>query len=165
MGQNTSLIETELNYGERSSGCGAATTIAPGSKSQTIANLIEVARANHFEDNPTEALAALLQAIQLNAGQEEADRVMETLRNELGTDLASDIDTRQERMERAIQIVQELVADDSTLLYQQDRQDILRHAMEDGSSVVCTKCNAVVANHRWQQHAKYWCEAISVESG
>ena len=123
-----------------------------------IAKLIEYARSN-YEKNPTEALHALLQALKLNGGQESADKALDLLRSELGDEIADHVENHHCRKERAIAAVQELLHDENTFLHQRGKQDILRQAMEDGSSVVCTKCNACVSAARWQQHQMYWCEA------
>ena len=44
---------------------------------------------------------------------------------------------------RAMEIVEQLLNDESTFLYAQGRSHILQQAMEDGSSVVCTRCGDV----------------------
>ena len=33
--------------------------------------------------------------------------------------------------------------------------------MENGSSVVCCKCDALVAKDRWQQHRDKWCPMLT----
>ena len=130
-------------------------------KSDEIRTLMTFAR-NKYEENPTEALSALLQALTLNGGN--ADHAMDRLRNELGDDIADHVSsstyTRQQRLERAMAVVEELLQDENTILYQQGRQDLLRQTMQDGSSVVCSNCNDVVSSSRWQQHQQYWCSAI-----
>jgi len=127
--------------------------------SERIAHLIHYAHSS-YEENPTEALSALMQALTLNGGQGSVDRAMYHLRNELGDDVADLVTDRHARMQRAVRIIEEMLRDESTFLYQRGKQDILRQAMEDGSSVVCTKCNAMVSAMRWQQHRDYWCSSI-----
>ena len=39
--------------------------------------------------------------------------------------------------------------------------EILRQAMENGSSVVCCKCDALVAKDRWEPHRDKWCPMLS----
>lgn len=128
--------------------------------SQHIQHLIHYARDN-YQENPTESLAALLQAMTLNSGKEAADVAMERLRDELGEDIADHIGTYQDRAERAMAIVEMLLSDENTELFKQGKQDLLRQTMEDGSSVVCRRCNDVVASTRWQQHQQYWCRAAN----
>jgi hypothetical protein len=130
-------------------------------RTQDISRLLSYARTN-YEENPTESLAALLEAVTLNSGPQAADQVMIRLRCELGDDLADHIGSHHFiRRERAQAVLQRLLDDDSTELFRQGRQDILRQSMEDGTSVLCSRCNAVVACTRWQQHAKWWCTANS----
>lgn len=124
-----------------------------------ISSLIDYARHN-YQENPTESLAALMQALTLNSGKASAQHAMERLRHELGDDIADHIGNRHLRMQRAIDLVQELIHDENSILYQNGQQDLLRQTMEDGSSVVCVKCGAVVASNRWQQHQSYWCDSI-----
>ena len=126
---------------------------------QQISDWIDYARSN-YQVNPTEALAALMQAMTLNTGKASADRAMEHLRVELGDDIMNHVGSHSARMERAMAIVDDLLHDSTTFLYQSGQQDLLRQTMEDGSSVVCVKCNAVVGSTRWQQHQQFWCQAI-----
>jgi formylmethanofuran dehydrogenase subunit E len=144
----------------------ALTTITMSSdgKNQSvhISNLIQYAHTN-YEENPTEALSALLQALTLNSGQASADLAMGRLRDELGEELSDHVENKHKRTERAIAIVEEMLQDESTFLYQRGKQDILRQAMEDGSSVVCTKCNSMVSSARWQHHQTYWCQDLEEE--
>ena len=141
------------------------TTNATGTtvKSQNIQHLISYAR-DHYQNNPTESLAALLQAMTLNSGPQAATHAMDRLRNELGDDIADHIGSHTERTDRAMAILQELLEDESTELFRQGRQDILRQTMEDGSSVVCSRCYAVVASTRWQQHQELWCSANDTDN-
>ena len=61
---------------------------------------------------------------------------------------------------RAMEVVKQLLDDTSTFLYAQGRQHILQQAMEDGSSVVCSRCGDMVSRERWAQHSEYWCSAL-----
>ena len=129
------------------------------SKSEHIAYRINYAK-EHYETNPTDSLLALMEALTLNNGEAAADQAMSRIRSELGPEIADHVENRQGRMERAVQIVQEMLNDESTFLYEQGNSHLLQQAMEDGSSVVCTRCNAMVKSSRWQQHQEFWCEAI-----
>lgn len=153
MGQSASLSSSDRPPTFAGSGGGG------GNGNQQIRHLIDYAR-DHYQENPTESLAALLQALTLNSGAESAQLAMNRLRNELGDDIANHIGSHHGRMERAVRIVEELCMDKSTFLYEQGREDLLRQTMEDGSSVVCSKCTSVVSSQRWQQHQRYWCPAL-----
>lgn len=50
-----------------------------------------------------------------------------------------------------------------TLLSEVGDEDLLRQAFEDGSSVVCRRCQALVPAARWEQHRDVWCSAIPEE--
>lgn len=95
----------------------------------------------------------------MSAGQESADRAMDRVRSELGNEIANHVLDVNDRKNRAVQIVREMLEDESSFLYEQGRQDILRQTMEDGSSLYCTSCGGVVPSARWQQHQSFWCEA------
>lgn len=134
------------------------------SKADNISYLIDYAKQN-YESNPTDSLLALMQALTLNGGKEAADQAMARVKSELGSEIADHVLDRQGRMERAVKIVEEMLQDETTMLYQQGNQHILKQAMEDGSSVVCSKCNGMVPASRWQQHQEYWCDAIDISEG
>ena len=68
--------------------------------------------------------------------------------------------TKREMTLRAIAVVQELLNDTNTILYSRGKQHILQQAMEDGSSVVCTKCGDMISRERFHQHQQYWCRDI-----
>lgn len=129
-------------------------------KSKEISSLIQFAQS-HFEESPTDALSALMQAMTLNSGHVKANEAMDRIRGELGEEVAGHIMDRTGRMRRAARIVQELLEDESTLLYQRGQQHILQQAMEDGSSLVCIKCNGMIPVARWQQHQSFWCESAA----
>lgn len=132
-------------------------------RADNIQQLIHFARDN-YASSPSESLACLMQALTLNSGQASADTAMIRLRQELGDDLADHVGNHSYRMERAVQMVEALLRDESTFLFQQGCQDILRQTMEDGSSVVCSNCGDVVASARWQQHQQYWCRVVVADA-
>jgi hypothetical protein len=140
----------------------AAATSNP--QSNEISSLIHFAQSN-FEENPTNALSALMQAMTLNSGQAKADQAMSRIGQELGPEFAGHVMDRTGRMQRATRIVQELLEDESTLLYQRGQQHILQQAMEDGSSLVCKKCNGMIPAARWKQHENFWCDSTENTAG
>jgi hypothetical protein len=68
--------------------------------------------------------------------------------------------TEREMTLRAMELVQEMLNDTSTILYAQGRQHLLQQAMEDGSSIICSGCGDMIARERWRQHAEYWCRGL-----
>ena len=134
-----------------------------------IASLLDYAHSN-YETNPTDSLTALLEALRLNApstaeGQAAASAALSQVRSSLGDDIATHVLDVDARRQRAVEVVRKLLADESSLLYQSGREDLLRQTMEDGSSVVCGRCGGVVSSDRWRQHRTYWCEANENEEG
>ena len=128
-----------------------------------VAGLLQFARANH-ETNPTDSLTALLEAMRLGApdaqsGHQAAEAAMTRVRAAVGDDIADHVADVDGRRRRAVEMVRGLLDDQSTILFEQGREDILRQTMEDGSSVVCGRCGGVVPADRWRQHQQYWCDA------
>jgi hypothetical protein len=130
-----------------------------GTQAEQISYCIQYAKRN-YETNPTDSLRALLEALTLNGGKAAADQAMDRLNVALGPEITRHVVDRQTRWEQAVHMVEQLLQDESTLLYQQGKQHILQQALEDGSSVVCSLCNGMVPVTRWQQHQEYWCEAV-----
>jgi hypothetical protein len=65
----------------------------------------------------------------------------------------------QKQTDVARSMVQSLLQQD-TLLQEVGDEDLLRQAFEDGSSVICRRCQALVNGARWEQHRDVWCSAI-----
>ena len=145
---------------------------------EEIAHLLQYARSS-YTSNPSDALSALMGALTLSSGNTAAQQAMQRIRNELGDVVADSIsfssssyhhqqqeqyysqeESRQMTI-RAMEIVEQLLNDKSTFLYAQGRQHILQQAMEDGSSVVCTKCGDMIKADRIEQHVEYWCRSVS----
>lgn len=146
---------------------------------EEIAHLLQYARSS-YTSNPTDALSALMGALTLSSGNAAAHVAMERIRSELGDAVADSISSsssshyqqqqhqqhysQEESMEmtrRAMEIVEQLLNDKSTFLYAQGRQHLLQQAMEDGSSVVCTKCGDMIKADRIEQHVEYWCRNVA----
>lgn len=131
---------------------------------QQIAELLQYANSS-YNSNPTDALSALMDALTLHSGPNAAQQAMNRIRTELGSTIANCVAQHQSLSERemtlrAMAVVEEMMNDTSTFLYAQGRQHILQQAMEDGSSVVCSKCGDMVKAERWTQHSTMWCRAI-----
>ena len=154
-------------------------------QNEEIANLLQYARSSYVS-NPNDALSALMGALTLSSGSNmAAQQAMHRIRTELGDVVAdrlnynnnqqqqyhqqqqqqsyySDDESRQMTI-RAMEIVEQLLNDESTFLYAQGRSHILQQAMEDGSSVVCTRCGDCIKAERIEQHVQYWCRSIEEE--
>jgi len=104
------------------------------------------------------ALSALLHAVRLSHPDGERG-VFSFL------DMAKEMMSIQRRQDEydeineALIVVEKLMNADS-LLHDMGDTDILRDAYEDGSSVICRKCSALVKKCRWKQHSLRWCPAL-----
>ena len=143
---------------------------------EEIAHLLQYARSS-YTSNPSDALSALMGALTLSSGNNAAaQHAMQRIRSELGDVVADSISSSsslqyqqqqqhysqeesREMTRRAMEIVEQLLNDKSTFLYAQGRQHLLQQAMEDGSSVVCTKCGDMIKAERIEQHVEYWCRS------
>lgn len=134
-----------------------STSSGSGNADERISNLITFAR-EHREVRPLDALSALMEAVALDAGPDAARDATARVRDRLGGGLCDLVDAKA-RTRRAEAVVDELLRDESTLLFQRGKSHLLRQAMEDGSSVVCRRCGAMIKADRWRQHKDFWCEA------
>ena len=125
---------------------------------QCVGQLLRVARAkiSEGEGGAEDALAALLHAVRITQGEDAIMDVLEGAKRRADEEAAAsehaDAHTVALRMSRLLE------ADKTTLLYEQGLSQVLRSAFEDGSSVVCSACNALVPRARFTQHQLYWCE-------
>jgi hypothetical protein len=112
-------------------------------------------RKSIADENPNEALSSLLEAIRISQGEEAIMGILDAAKKRA----AEEIDSDEGMMHAAVKMSMYLQNDDSSLLYQNGRTDILRDAFEDGSSVVCPSCGSLVPRARAEIHSKFWCEA------
>ena len=149
---------------------------------EQIASLLQFAQSS-YTTNPSDALSALMDALTLSTGSNAAaQNAMVRIRSELGDSVADSVRLRpslhhstapaaaatsplsdREMTQRAMGVVQQLLNDTSTILYSRGKQHILQQAMEDGSSVVCSKCGDMISRERISQHTNFWCRAIEEE--
>lgn len=125
---------------------------------EAVEMLLTITRSEIAENNPQQALAALLHAIRLTRGE---DAIMEVL-SEAKRKCMAEIDQQvaRESLAQANKIIELLMSQD-TFLSERGEEDILKDAFEDGSSVVCSKCGGLVAKARWDSHSTMWCPALS----
>lgn len=186
MGNESSIPSSNASYAGASidrndnNNYGGGSTTQQHSRSDEISSLIHFAKSN-YETKPDESLSALMQAMTLNSGPEKANEAMRCIQAELerrdaqggmfsfqypsansGHETSSSYfspNGSQDKLERISKIVQDLLTDRSTYLYQMGQQHILQQAMQDGSSMICPKCKGMIPVRRFQQHEEYWCTA------
>ena len=110
-----------------------------------------------------QALAHLLSAIAITKGPEN---VLSTL------DAAKTREAQREAQLKSLQkehdrlVLAEAtrashtLCQSSSILKDHGVEEILRDAFEDGSSVVCATCHALVKVSRWDAHCNHWCPAL-----
>uniref|UniRef100_A0A7S0A3Q4 C2HC zinc finger plants domain-containing protein n=1 Tax=Pyrodinium bahamense TaxID=73915 RepID=A0A7S0A3Q4_9DINO len=92
--------------------------------------------------DPDGALACALQAMQLSAGPSAAIAARQAAEHSC-----------------AVQICEEILRRGG-ILADRGHAAVLRKALEDGTSVVCTRCAALVAKQRMEAHRTHWCTML-----
>mmetsp|Transcript_4323 Transcript_4323/g.9291 ORF Transcript_4323/g.9291 Transcript_4323/m.9291 type:complete len:169 (-) Transcript_4323:217-723(-) len=95
------------------------------------------------DGDPEGALSCALQALCLSAGP---------------TAMAAAA-WRASQRESALQVCREILQRGG-ILVDRGHGQILKKTLEDGSSVVCTKCGALVASSRAEAHRSFWCPSL-----
>lgn len=122
---------------------------------QAVEMLLNMSRKEIRHGHMTEALAAVLHAIRLTRGEDAI------------TDVLDQAMLRSQREHQPSRMMDELAAaramsrklvTQETILLERGEETILKDAFEDGSSVVCCKCGALVPRLRADAHTLYWCD-------
>lgn len=123
---------------------------------QLISIFLQLSRDRISEGNGHEALSAVINAIRVSTGADEAGlmRILDEAR------IRASMEQRRTLHEQAYQCCVDLVNQD-TLLAEMGDENILVDAFQDGSSVICQKCKGLVPVDRAEQHSKYWCETLN----
>jgi predicted ArsR family transcriptional regulator len=124
---------------------------------QAVEMLLSITRSEIAENNPEQALSALLHAIRLTRGEDAIMQVLDEAKRRCAE--AIDQQVSRESVAQARRI-SELLMNEDTLLSERGDEEILKDAFEDGSSLVCRKCGGLVAKVRWDSHASTWCPAL-----
>mmetsp|Transcript_86515 Transcript_86515/g.253248 ORF Transcript_86515/g.253248 Transcript_86515/m.253248 type:complete len:140 (-) Transcript_86515:80-499(-) len=96
--------------------------------------------------DPDAALACALRALQLSAGSSVALAAQQAAAHSCATQVCEEILRR------------------GGILAERGRGAVLRQALEDGTSVVCTHCGALVAQPRMEAHRARWCAMLGDNS-
>ena len=126
-------------------------------RNQAVELLLHETRKKLVDDNPNEALCTLLEAIRLTQGEESIIGILDEAKKRVAEESLNFTDNDMLIAAQRMSIY--LQSDESSLLYEVGRTDILRDAFEDGSSVVCPDCNSLVPRARAEIHQQYWCSA------
>ena len=106
------------------------------------------------------ALSHLLSAIAITRGPENVLSVLDKAKER--EERISSLQREHDRLvlAEAARTSQEL-CENSSILKENGIEEILRDAFEDGSSVVCTRCDALVKASRWEAHFNLWCPVLN----
>ena len=157
---------------------------------EVVGRLLAMSRGAVADGDSQLALATVLHAIRLTKGNEaiaglldEAKRAATVAaaaaaggreggaprrRSCCGRGVSDDDDEEDDcaaERDAMMSVVRDLAAQTDSIVAERDpsRTAVLHDAFVDGSSVVCTRCNALVARSRWTAHSTMWCDAL--ESG
>lgn len=119
--------------------------------------LLTISRSEIADNNPQQALAAVLHAVRLTRGEDAILEVLEEAKRRCRAEV--DQQVMRESLEQARLMSEHLMSQD-TFLSERGDEVILKQAFEDGSSVVCRGCGGLVAKARWESHTSLWCPAI-----
>lgn len=117
-----------------------------------------------FNGEKEAALASVINAIILLKGESAVlgiiDQVKDNMRKRID-DMYNE-ESRGIDLKTALKMCDDLLQQD-TILSERGDEDILVDAFQDGSSVICKRCNALIPVNRSEAHQLYWCDAIEVE--
>lgn len=120
------------------------------SSSSSIQALIEQTR-NHIADGSgKDALETLIRAIVANTGEASVIPLLAQLNQDMSRQRELQL---YQQMENLLHHLQH----DESILQEYGDEDILIDAFQDGSSVICQKCQGLIKVDRAEEHAKYWC--------
>jgi len=102
------------------------------------------------------ALALLMNSVRLSHGEEAAEQLLRE-----GRRLFHHEGSNEERAD-ALDMLRNR---DSLLAERGEDASILQDAFRDGSSVLCRRCQGLVARARWEAHTTRWCPKLRDASG
>ncbi len=120
-----------------------------------------------FEGEKDGALAAVINAIILLKGENAVLGIIDQVKAQMKRRIDEMYDENNGMgggidLETALKMCDDLF-EQNTILAERGDENILVEAFQDGSSVVCNKCNALIPVVRIEPHRLYWCEAIDDE--
>lgn len=120
---------------------------------ELIGKLIEESRRLVSEGSGSAALETLIKAIIANTGEQSVMRILDAANER------AKLEKQKEIRQMMRKCCEDLVQADS-LLAEVGDENLLVEAFQDGSSVICQRCNGLVAVDRADAHSKFWCPAL-----
>jgi hypothetical protein len=137
-------------------------------KDVKVASLLQKSRSLIAEGKPNQALENVIEAIRMTQGEGAIMKILDVAKQNAVAQRNHEIENSGTKINEkfylaeAIQASSNLLQQESILSDMGDGSEIiLKQAFEDGSSVICQRCNGLVSRVRWISHCDYWCPAIS----
>ncbi|GMI17025.1 hypothetical protein TrLO_g15305 [Triparma laevis f. longispina] len=105
-------------------------------------------------DDPVGALDELLSKVKISHGIQGVNYILNHIQSKISPSPESSLSAAYE--------ILDTVLSEPSLLQSQGREDIIKHAFEDGSTSYCKNCKGMIKKERWAQHVEYWCPGIEV---
>jgi hypothetical protein len=121
-----------------------------------VRTLLISTRSNIEEGNRDAALSSILQAICLTRGEGAIFQVLDEAKRKI------DVNFKHEEHNASLEAAHKALEDmlsSKSFLSERGEEDILQDAFEDGSSVICSTCGALIPAQRAEAHSKFWCPA------
>ena len=140
-------------------------------RKMAVEQLVDLARLAIDNNDSEKALAYALNAARLSSGGDEDAlmKCLDTAKSRASIQrqyIMNNYNYTEEQASKyaaARAICDDMISRGSIMQdhYKEGQGDkILKDAMEDGSSLVCVRCGALIARSRLEQHKKYWCDKI-----
>ena len=124
---------------------------------RVVGLLLDHTRSKIAEGSKVDALAALLHAIRISSGEDSIISIIDKAKKKVEGDYS--LNQNSAAIAAATDALKMMLLQDS-FLSERGQEDILRDAFEDGSSIICQKCNGLVSQSRWKAHSLSWCPSI-----
>lgn len=125
---------------------------------RVVGLLLDHTRSKIAEGCKDDALAALLHAIRISTGEDSIISIIDKAKKKVECDYS--LNQNSAAITAATDALKMMLLQDS-FLSERGQEDILRDAFEDGSSIICQKCNGLVSQSRWNAHRMSWCPSIA----
>eukprot|EP00670_Eutreptiella_braarudii_P018232 CAMPEP_0174368018 /NCGR_PEP_ID=MMETSP0811_2-20130205/87502_1 /TAXON_ID=73025 ORGANISM="Eutreptiella gymnastica-like, Strain CCMP1594" /NCGR_SAMPLE_ID=MMETSP0811_2 /ASSEMBLY_ACC=CAM_ASM_000667 /LENGTH=177 /DNA_ID=CAMNT_0015511143 /DNA_START=18 /DNA_END=551 /DNA_ORIENTATION=+ len=123
---------------------------------------LQAAREKIASGNCMEALNHLIEAIRKTEGEEGIIPALDRAKAHAKEAREQDASASKPISSADFQT---LMDGDGTLLEETGQEELIKRSMQEGSSVVCRRCHAVVASHRKEAHSTMWCPALDDGEG
>jgi len=128
--------------------------MSDNSKYNIASQLLALGHEKVAEGNGHDALALVLDAIRMTQGEDAIMGILEQAKRKADYDIEQQRKTLELKTAKA---VCQSLTEEGTILAERGEEDILVDAFKDGSSVMCRRCNSLIARSRAEQHSLYWC--------